>query len=206
VDSAETHFVYLHLLRAATGAWLDAATWAQFREQAARYAADDRRYEAAHYRGSTLSAPRLGGSGRAAAPVLRRQWNDFFDSTTTTMLITPVPAPPRSRTTSTANAGSAWSQSTAQPQARHRLAVLGRLPGVVGLPATAVPLGCAADGLPVGAQVIGPAMADPDTACVSRSGWSSHWRGFEPPPMATSTQGDPHDPHREHRSPTPSPT
>jgi amidase len=34
-------------------------------------------------------------------------------------------------------------------------------PGIVGLPATAIPLGLSPDGLPMGAQVIAPAFADP---------------------------------------------
>ena len=34
-------------------------------------------------------------------------------------------------------------------------------PGIVGLPATAIPLGLSPEGLPVGAQVIAPAFADP---------------------------------------------
>jgi amidase len=182
VDSAETHFVYLHLLRAATGAWLDGSTWMQFRERAARYAADDRRYEAAHYRGSTLSHRDWVALDQRRTS-LRHQWNDFF--TRYDLLITPVAC-----TTAFAHHehGERWERlvpvnGTTRP-GTDSLFWAG-LPGVVGLPATAFPLGCAADGLPVGAQVIGPAMADPDTLRFAH--WLEQtWRGFEPPPMATS--------------------
>lgn len=182
VDSAETHFVYLHLLRAATGAWLDEATWTQFREQAARYAAEDRRYEAAHYRGSTMSHRDWVALDQRRAS-LRHQWDDFF--TRYDLLITPVAC-----TTAFAHHqhGERWERlvpvnGTTRP-GTDSLFWAG-LPGVVGLPATAFPLGCAADGLPVGAQVIGPAMADPDTLRFAH--WLEQtWRGFEPPPMATS--------------------
>ena len=54
--------------------------------------------------------------------------------------------------------------------------------GVVGLPATAVPLGLSAAGLPVGAQVIGPAFADP--VCLRFARWlETEYRGFVPPPL-----------------------
>jgi amidase len=54
-------------------------------------------------------------------------------------------------------------------------------PGVVGLPATAVPLGLTPQGLPVGAQIVGPAYADP--RCLRFARWlETEYRAFVPPP------------------------
>jgi len=56
-------------------------------------------------------------------------------------------------------------------------------PGLVGLPATAIPLGLSPDGLPVGAQIVGPILADP--VCLRFARWlETEYRSFVPPPMA----------------------
>jgi amidase len=53
------------------------------------------------------------------------------------------------------------------------------------LPATAIPLGLTPQGLPVGAQIIGPAFADP--VCLRMAQWlEREWHGFVPPPLATT--------------------
>jgi amidase len=52
---------------------------------------------------------------------------------------------------------------------------------VVGLPATAIPIGQSPDGLPVGAQIIGNTFADP--LCLNMARWlETEWCGFVPPP------------------------
>lgn len=57
-------------------------------------------------------------------------------------------------------------------------------PGVVGLPATAIPQGLSPGGLPVGAQIIGDSFADP--LCLQMAQWlESAWCGFSPPPAFT---------------------
>ena len=54
-------------------------------------------------------------------------------------------------------------------------------PGVVGLPATAVPLGLSPEGLPVGAQIVGPVFGDP--VCLRLARWlETAYRAFVPPP------------------------
>lgn len=54
-------------------------------------------------------------------------------------------------------------------------------PGVVGLPATAIPIGQSPEGLPVGAQIIGDTLADP--LCLKMARWlETEWCGFVPPP------------------------
>jgi amidase len=58
-------------------------------------------------------------------------------------------------------------------------------PGLVGLPATAVPLALSTEGLPIGAQIIGPAFADP--VCLRFAQWlEREYRAFVPPPLALS--------------------
>ena len=59
-------------------------------------------------------------------------------------------------------------------------------PGVVGLPATAVPLGQDAQGLPFGAQLIAPAFADP--LALRFAEWlEREWYGFRAPPLRSGT-------------------
>jgi amidase len=56
--------------------------------------------------------------------------------------------------------------------------------GLVGLPATAVPLALSAQGLPIGAQIIAPAFGDIDGLRFAQ--WlEREYRAFVPPPMAT---------------------
>jgi len=58
-------------------------------------------------------------------------------------------------------------------------------PGLVGLPATAVPLALSSEGLPIGAQLVGPVFADP--VCLRFAQWlEREYRHFVPPPMAVS--------------------
>jgi amidase len=54
-------------------------------------------------------------------------------------------------------------------------------PGLVGLPACAIPLGLSEGGLPVGAQIVGPAFGDPDVLRMAM--WlEREFRAFVPPP------------------------
>jgi amidase len=56
-------------------------------------------------------------------------------------------------------------------------------PGLCGLPATAVPLGLSPEGLPIGAQIVGPVFSDPVGLRFAR--WLEQvYRGFVPAPLA----------------------
>jgi amidase len=162
VDSRQTHRVYVHLVRSATGAWLDAEVYDKYKQHAQARAADDDSFAAMHYCGSTLSYRDWVAFDEQRA-VLRRQWRAFFESYD--LIITPVAcsaAFPHMQT------GERWER-------------------MVGLPATAIPLGLSAHGLPVGAQIIGPAFSD--STCLRFAQWlEREWRGFVAPAMATSSR------------------
>jgi len=182
VDSAQSQRVYLNLLRSATGAWLDADTYDRFAHTATTLSDDDTSYRAAHFRASTMSHRDWVAFDEQRA-LLRRQWAQFF--TGFDVLITPIattPAFPHNQQ------GERWERMVnvnGQDQEGTAALFWAGYPGVVGLPATAVPLGLTPEGLPVGAQVIGPAFADP--VCLRFAQWlEREWRGFVPPPMALS--------------------
>jgi amidase len=61
-------------------------------------------------------------------------------------------------------------------------------PGVVGLPATAVPLGQDTQGLPFGAQIVAPVFADP--LALRFAAWlEQEWYAFHAPQLDTNVAG-----------------
>jgi amidase len=112
---------------------------------------------------------------------LRRQWHQFFESWD--LLICPIAATPAIVHD---HQGYRWERmlqvnGRAQPHTTQMF--WAGYPGLVGLPATAVPIGLSPDGLPIGAQVIGPAFGDP--VCLRFARWlEDDYRAFVPPPMA----------------------
>lgn len=186
VDSRQSHRVYMNLLRSATGAWLDAGTYGRFQTLATQYPAHDETFPAIHYRASTLTHRDWVAFDEQRA-VLRRQWRAFFEQHD--FLIMPIATGPAWLHNQQGERWDRMVQVNGQPQPTTTSLFWAGYPGVVGLPATAVPLGLTRGGLPIGAQIIGPAFADP--ACLRMAQWlERHWRGFVAPPMATSTQGD----------------
>lgn len=179
VDSAEARSVYLHLVRSATGAFLDDAAYEAAHREAARLAPDDLSYRACHYRGSTLTHRDWFAYDQRRAR-LGMQWASFFEDVD--LLICPVAttcAFPHNQV------GQRWERmldvNGAAQESTDSMFWAG-YPGVVGLPATAIPLGQDAQGLPFGAQVIAPAFADPVTLRVAR--WlEQEWYAFQAPPL-----------------------
>ena len=180
VDSAESWDTGLTLLRSATGAMMSDGEYASARQQAAAWPPGSRDYPARHWHACTLSHRDWVHHDDVRAR-LRRQWDTFF--TRWDVLICPVANTP------------AFTQNQHGPRWDRMLPVNGRpqpstaslfwavYPGVVGLPATVVPLGLSPEGLPVGAQIIGPAFADP--VCLRLARWlEAEYRAFQPPPMA----------------------
>ena len=185
VDSAEAHEVYIHLLRAATGSHYDDEAYAVARKRVLDYGPDDRSYPARHFRGNTASHRDwvLMDERRER---LRRQWAAFFEQHD--LLICPVattPAFPHMQT------GERWERMipvNGHTQPSTDALFWAGYPGLVGLPATAVPLGLSPGGLPVGAQIVGPVFGDPD--CLRFAQWiESEYRAFMPPPGLADSSG-----------------
>ena len=178
VDSREAYETYIWLLRGATGAKLDDAGYAQALQaaEAAAPQADD--YGQWFWRASTQSHRQWVRQDQVRHK-LRRQWEAFFHQHD--LLICPVattPAFPHLQQ------GWRWErmlQVNGRPQPTTDQLFWAGYPGVVGLPATAVPLGLSAQGLPIGAQIIAPALADPVGLRFAR--WlEDDYRGFVAPP------------------------
>ncbi len=178
VDSAEANDVYTHLLRAATGSHYDDATYATAQARAATYAPGDRSYAARHFRGNTFSH-RDWVQMDARRERLRQQWAAYFEQYD--LLICPVATTPAFAHN---QQGERWDRMipvNGHTQPSTDTLFWAGYPGIVGLPATAIPLGLSHDGLPVGAQVIGPAFADPE--CLRFAQWlEREYRAFVPPP------------------------
>jgi amidase len=182
VDSAEVRDVYLHLVRAATGAFLDDAGYDAARAVAATLAPDDMSYRACHYRGSTLThRDWFRYDQRRAA--LRQQWQAFFADFD--LVVCPVAS-----TTAFAHnqQGQRWErmlQVNGQPRESTDSMFWAGYGGVVGLPATAVPIGRDAQGLPFGAQIMAPPLAD--ALALRFAAWlEQEWQAFEAPNLQTA--------------------
>jgi len=179
VDSHQSHRVYAHLLRSATGAWLDDATFARFQALASQSdpALDTMRERL--WRGSTLTHRDWVEFDQQRA-VLRQQWQHYFESVD--LLITPVATSPAFLHNQQGERWERMLQVNGQDQPHTHSLFWAGYPGVVGLPATAIPIGQSPEGLPVGAQIIGNTLADP--LCLSMARWlETEWCGFTPPPL-----------------------
>jgi amidase len=178
VQSREAYETYIWLLRSATGAMLDDDGYAQALKsaQAAPPGAQD--YGSWFWRASTLNH-RDWVQHDQVRQKLRHQWESFFERFD--LLICPVattPAFPHNQK------GWRWERMldvNGKPQPSTDQLFWAGYPGVVGLPATAVPLDSTAQGLPVGAQIVGPAFADPK--CLRFARWlEEEYRAFVAPP------------------------
>jgi amidase len=181
VDSAQSHRVYMHLLRAATGAWLSADAYQKFQSLArSSDPAKDTMAERV-WRGSTLSHRDWVEFDQQRA-LLRQQWNLYFESVD--LLIAPVANSPAILHN---HQGERWERMVkvnGQDRPHTDGLFWAGYPSVVGLPATAIPLGLSPEGLPVGAQIIGNTLADP--LCLAMAQWlEDEWLGFTPPPERT---------------------
>ncbi|MBL8330778.1 MAG: amidase [Rubrivivax sp.] len=180
VDSAEAHEVYIHLLRAATGNPYDDSTYAQAQAIARALVPGDAGYRARHYRGISSTHRDWYAMDQRRAR-LRQQWAAFFERVD--LLVCPVATTPAFAHQQT---GERWERMipvNGHTQPSTDALFWAGYPGVVGLPATALPLGLSDEGLPVGAQVVAPWLADP--LCLRFAIWLEQgFRGFVPPPEA----------------------
>ena len=178
VDSAEAWEVYVHLLRSATGARMGDAGYAAAQAQAARHPAGDDSYAAWHWRANVMSHRDWIHCDERRAR-LRQQWAAFFGQWD--LLICPVATTPAF---AHMQQGQRWERMVrvnGRDQPSTQALFWAGYPGVVGLPATAVPLGLSPEGLPVGAQIVGPAFGDP--VCLRLAMWlEANYRAFVAPP------------------------
>jgi amidase len=181
VDSRETHHTYIHLLRATTGAVYSDAMYARALDRASRFATDDQSYPAWHFRGNTMSHRTWVQIDEVRAK-LRNQWAAFFEQYD--FLICPTATTPAFERN---ERGERWERLipvNGKPQPTTDALFWAGYPGLVGLPATAVPLGLSATGLPIGAQIVAPAFGDIDALRFAQ--WlEREYRAFVPAPMAT---------------------
>jgi amidase len=178
VDGDEAWEVYVHLLRAATGAQMDDAEYADAQEQSRRWPAGSREYPAWHWHANTMNHRQWVQYDQRRAQ-LRKQWAAFFDDWD--LLICPVattPAFPHMQS------GYRWERMVkvdGRDQPSTQSLFWAGYPGLCGLPATAVPLALSPAGLPVGAQIVGPVFGDP--VCLRFARWlEMEFRGFVAPP------------------------
>ena len=180
VSSAEAWRVYLPMLRAAMCGHLSDADFAVALRNGTDVAEDALAFPGAHWRAQTMNHRRWLQLDDARWR-LRGQWAAFFEDWD--LLICPIAA-----TTAVLHdqKGYRWErmlQVNGQPQPHTTQLFWAGYPGLVGLPATAVPIGQSATGLPIGAQLIGPAFGDP--VCLRFARWlETEYRGFVPPAMA----------------------
>jgi amidase len=178
VDSAEAWEVYVHLVRAATGAHLNDADYAAAQAHAASHPPGSRQFAAWNWRGNTLTHRDWVHYDERRA-TLRRQWSSFFEQWD--LLICPVAtsaAFPHMQT------GFRWERLVTvngRPQPSTDSLFWAGYPGLVGLPSTVVPLTASPEGLPIGAQIVGPVLGDPVCLRFARF-LEEHWRAFVPPP------------------------
>jgi amidase len=177
-DPAASHELYLQLLTGVTGWRLPEKEFTALLEQATKYAPGDKSFTAQQARGATQRhRDWLGANERRFA--LRVAWRRFFQEWDA--LICPI-----SPTT-------AFAHDHTEPQTARHLTVNGRalpyldqlfwagLTGVAYLPSTVAPVGPAANGLPVGLQIVGPEYGDRGTIELARL-LASEIGGYRPPP------------------------
>ena len=178
VDSAHSHRVYLYLLRSATGAMLDDAAYADMQQAVAQLPPELDTTRERTWRAITLTHRDWVAFDQQRA-ALRAQWHAFFEHTD--LLIAPIATSPAFEHN---QVGERWDRMihvNGQPQPSTDALFWAGYPGVVGLPATAIPMGTTPEGLPVGAQIIGNHFADP--LCLEMAQWlETHWCGFTAPP------------------------
>jgi amidase len=180
VDSVEAWTTYVPLVRAALIGGISDDEHRQAVIEAAKWPEGSLEFPALHWRGRSLSHRdwlRL----EEVRSKLRRQWAAFFERFD--LLICPVATTPAFKHN---QQGWRWERMIAvngREQPSTASLFWAGYTNLCGLPATAVPLGLSDDGLPIGAQICGPAFADP--VCLRFARWlETEYRAFVPPPMA----------------------
>ena len=156
VDPAEAHEAYIMLLRAATSGGMDQKVWEKLAaHRDTLHGRSD--YYAWHARANTMSH-REWLSWDNIRHRMRRDWEKFF--TRFDLLLCPTAAStafPHMQT------GERWERMISvdgKPQPSTTQMFWAGYSGMVFLPSTIAPIGIAADGLPVGVQILAPALGE----------------------------------------------
>jgi amidase len=175
--SKETHDIYMALLSSALATGLAEPMYEALKAQAASTSRDDQSEDARRVRAQTMDH-RSWAALNNMREQLRWAWRDFFDRYD--VLLAPI-------------ASTAAFPHDHEPMPRRTIDVDGSprpyfeqlfwagLAGVSFLPATAIPTGNNAAGLPIGIQIIGPAYGDRITIGVARL-LEAEGFAFTPPP------------------------
>lgn len=157
IDLAEAHEVFIHLLRAATSRSLSDDGFARNEELARTTPASATDYESWMLRGSTLSH-RDWLACNEQRHRMRERWAEFFRDWDVMLC-------PAAATTAFPHdqKGERWERmitvdGKSQPSTTQMF--WAGYSGMAYLPSTVAPVGLAADGLPVGVQIIGPLYGD----------------------------------------------
>jgi amidase len=178
IDLAEAHEVFIHLLRAATSRSLSDDGFARNEERARTTPASSTDYESWMLRGSTLShRDWLACNERRQR--MRERWAEFFRDWDVMLC-------PAAATTAFPHdqKGERWERmitvdGKSQPSTTQMF--WAGYSGMAYLPSTVAPVGLAADGLPVGVQIIGPLYGD--LTCIEFAGMLERdLGGFSSPP------------------------
>ncbi|MDI9336191.1 MAG: amidase [Gammaproteobacteria bacterium] len=178
VDFKMAYETYIWLLRSATGAMQNQTQYQHTLDLAHALEEQDSSYAAWIWRANTLSHYHWVRYHQIRRN-LQQQWAKYFESFD--LLICPV-------ATSSAFAqnqqGMRWERLipiNGKLQASTSQLFWAGLPGLVGLPATAIPLEISPQGLPIGAQIVGNTLAD--KLCLRFACWlEKHYHAFVPPP------------------------
>jgi amidase len=178
LPSRQYYRLYVALLRAATSTRRSEEEIAALLPQARALAPDDDGYEALMLRGLTQSH-RAWQSRRAERVALRAAWERWFaDCDAVIAPISPTASFPHMQDVPKP-AQKLLVDGVSRPNADTYF-WLG-IASAPGLPATAIPAGASAEGLPIGLQIIGRAYGDRTTLAIAAFLERAH-RGFAPPP------------------------
>lgn len=178
IDTLRAHALYLQLLRGATGALQDDATFKQTRARASGLAGDDQSYAARVLRGA-VQDHRAWFAAHVEREEVRAQWAAFF--TDYDVLLCPVAA------------SAAFPHDQKRERVARSIVVNGRaedynaqlywagIASLPNLPGTAAPAGRTPGGLPVGVQIVAPYLEDHTGIEFARL-LARVTEGFVPPP------------------------
>jgi amidase len=177
-DHDDAHRTYIQLLRYATSGRQPEAQYKRFMKRRPKLRPDDRGYEAEFIRGTTL-APREWSGLNEKRHRMRMAWARFFEDWDVLLCPTATTAAfPHMQT------GERWERMipvNGKPQPTTTQMFWAGYSGMAYLPGTVAPVGLTREGLPVGAQIVGPQYADYTTIRFAQLLEREYYR-FRPPP------------------------